>query len=72
MDEYHNALRLLRILEELPSDSEVASEQAESLQRLHQQMFAISPEFPLFALTVWRVSVRGMATSRWSSAPNCP
>ncbi|XP_051909330.1 meiosis-specific protein MEI4-like isoform X2 [Hippocampus zosterae] len=78
VDEYHNALRLLRILEELPSEPpasrrrQVTAEQAESLQRLQQQMFDVSPEFPLFALTVWRVSVRVMPTSVGSSAPNCP
>ncbi|XP_019740470.1 meiosis-specific protein MEI4 [Hippocampus comes] len=69
VDEYHNALRLLRILEELPSDSpasrrrEATSEQAESLRRLQQQMFAISPEFPLFALTVWRMDAFQRSTS---------
>ncbi|XP_077408121.1 proteasome subunit beta type-6 isoform X3 [Vanacampus margaritifer] len=74
VDEYHNALRLLSILEELLSDSplswrqEVKSEQMASLRRLQQQMFALWHEFPLFAVTVWRVAMLAASSNLSSSA----
>ncbi|XP_061559654.1 meiosis-specific protein MEI4 isoform X4 [Phycodurus eques] len=73
VDEYHNALRLLTILEELLSDSRASrrkSEQAESLQYLEQQTFTLSQEFPLFAVSMWRVAALVGTTNVSSSAPN--
>ncbi|XP_077366080.1 meiosis-specific protein MEI4 isoform X2 [Festucalex cinctus] len=74
VDEYHNALRLLTILEDLLSDSsrrqEVKWEQTESLRHLEQQVFALSHEFPLFAVTVWRVAALAASTNLSSSATN--
>ncbi|XP_061610359.1 meiosis-specific protein MEI4 isoform X6 [Phyllopteryx taeniolatus] len=73
VDEYHNALRLLTILEELLSDSRASrrkSEQTESLQYLERQTLTLWQEFPLFAVSVWRVAALVGTTDVPSSAPN--
>ncbi|XP_061667401.1 meiosis-specific protein MEI4 isoform X2 [Syngnathoides biaculeatus] len=71
VDEYHNALRLLTILEELLSDVR-SSEQTESLRYLEQQTFALSQEFPLLAVSVWRVAALIRTQNLSSCAPNSP
>nr|XP_057942474.1 meiosis-specific protein MEI4 isoform X2 [Doryrhamphus excisus] len=67
---YQNSGRLLWILEELLQNSEVAGQEEErcewtdSLLHLQRRLFALSEEFPLFAISAWRIA------ALYSSAPN--
>ncbi|XP_054617520.1 meiosis-specific protein MEI4-like [Dunckerocampus dactyliophorus] len=62
VDQYQNSGRLLWILEELLQNSEVAwrekaqFEWMDSLLHLQRRMFALSEEFPLFAISTWRIA----------------
>ncbi|XP_061757413.1 meiosis-specific protein MEI4-like isoform X1 [Nerophis ophidion] len=61
VDHYQNLSHILWILEEHLQTSEVAvpeedwSEWVDRLLHLEQRMFALSEEFPLFAIIVWRI-----------------
>lgn len=58
LDEYQNSCHLFWILEELlqvPCRVEVGAEQTGFLSRLEQRVFALSDEFPLFSINMWRI-----------------
>ncbi|KAM9778110.1 uncharacterized protein ACBT44_000050 isoform 1-T1 [Syngnathus typhle] len=76
VDNYGQALRLLRMAEELllgerrpASWPQVNAEQTASVRHLERQTLALCQEFPLFAVTVWRVAALFVAANLSSSAP---
>ncbi|XP_037099894.1 uncharacterized protein LOC119117632 isoform X2 [Syngnathus acus] len=76
VDNYGHALRLLRMAEELllgdrrpASWPQVNAEQTASVRHLERQTLALCQEFPLFAVTVWRVAALFVAANLSSSAP---